>query len=142
MYAAPLILPIVNCVFAAVLAMCFVGCRGEPMSMRMKELSEFQNTNFLDGGYTDTMVAARPHFDRLIEGLIMLDSDTDYEAKFALFAECIEKVYTLDETIETLERDVFFDAWMQIARIAGFCKTKEDAYSFEQRYLEVRDNSL
>ena len=107
-----------------------------------KRLTNYRNTDFLSGGYEDTMSAAKPHFEQLIDGLIELGPDADGELKFKLFAVCVERVYELDEPIETVERDVFFEAWMRLAEIAGFCNTKQDAFEFEKRYLEVRDSHI
>ena len=109
-------------------------------SVIKKELAAVSgNPEFLQFGYEETLAAARPVFVSTIEQLVELGPDATKDEKYRLFKELTYRLYHLDETVETVERETFYESKWMIASIVGISKTEEECLEFENNLMIWRD---
>ena len=105
-----------------------------------RELIEYTRSDeYLKYGYPETMAAARPIYQTLVDGLIECGPDATIDDKNALMKQLTYDLYHLDENVETVEREQFYDTTWGIAYIVGVGSTPEEGLDFEQKLMEWRD---
>jgi hypothetical protein len=93
--------------------------------MKVKELSAYRKTNYLQYGYEEVLVAAKPIFEELIDSLIRLPEDAPEAERLFVFQCCVESLNKLDRNealmygIDTIEREEFCEKLYQIGKIVG-----------------------
>ena len=103
-------------------------------------LAEYAKSDgYLKYGYPETMEAARPIFRRLIDQLIESGPDAPRDQQYALFKQLTYDLYHIDEAVETVEREQFYETTWGIASIVGIGATREESDDFEDKLMIWRD---
>lgn len=87
--------------------------------MRHRELAGFAATDYLNDGHAPVLDKARPHFEALIEELQGMADDAPLGARLEAFRRCVERLNSMADDIETVERECFCAALYALGEIVG-----------------------
>lgn len=99
--------------------------------MKREELTAFRETPYLQYGYEEVIVAAKPIFEALIDDLIHLPENASEAERLLVFEHCVERLNELDGSddlssgIDTIEREEFCEQLYVIGEIVGLDPTTD-----------------
>ena len=135
---------LLHVLIAALLFMaCGRGRKSNNMSESQKSLLELKSTDYVSGGYPETMRLAKPICDELIDELVPVADAARFEDKIEIFMKCQRRLnsFMMSDGVraDTVERDIFYNVLEKIGAMVKMNATEEQKTHFIVNVLDSEE---